>query len=175
MASAASLLTPHMLTEAYTSLLAALTVWNPAERRTDTSDGDRQAGDTYRAFPTGTFGCVESDRAFASPLLKRGEFGLVVPKMAHLRNRALVAPGCLAVIVQGSTVASSSGSIWSTCLRFSSSKQQSPSKISQRQPDKSIMISTHLCTAVAMESARQLQTRPSSFLRHTFRLAGSLE
>lgn len=55
MASAASLLTPHMLTEAYTSLLAALTVWNPAERRTDTSDGDRQAGDTYRAFPTGTF------------------------------------------------------------------------------------------------------------------------
>lgn len=67
-------------------------------------------------FPTGTFGCVESDRAFASPLLKRGEFGLVVPKMAHLRNRDLVAPGCLAVIVQGSTVASSSGSIWSTCL-----------------------------------------------------------
>lgn len=62
------------------------------------------------------FGCVESDRAFASPLLKRGEFGLVVPKMAHLRNRVLVAPGCLAVIVQGSTVASSSGSIWSTCL-----------------------------------------------------------
>ncbi len=46
MASAASLLTPHMLTEAYTSLLAALTVWDPAERHTDMLDEDRQARDT---------------------------------------------------------------------------------------------------------------------------------
>lgn len=38
MAFAASLLTPHMLTEAWTSLLAALTVWDPTERRTDTLD-----------------------------------------------------------------------------------------------------------------------------------------
>lgn len=37
MASAASLLTPHMLTGAYTSLLAASTVWDPTVR-----EGDRQ-------------------------------------------------------------------------------------------------------------------------------------
>lgn len=36
MASAASLLTPHMLTEAYASLLAALTAWDPTEGETQT-------------------------------------------------------------------------------------------------------------------------------------------
>lgn len=41
MASAASLLTPHMLTGAYTSLLATLTVWNPTERHSDKLDKDR--------------------------------------------------------------------------------------------------------------------------------------
>lgn len=40
MACAASLLTPHMLTEAYTSLLAALTVWDPTERHSDKLDKD---------------------------------------------------------------------------------------------------------------------------------------
>lgn len=45
MASAASLLTPHMLTEAYTSLLAALTIWHPTERHSHKLDLDRQARD----------------------------------------------------------------------------------------------------------------------------------
>lgn len=35
-----------MLTEAYTSLLAALTVWDPAERHADTLDQHRQARGT---------------------------------------------------------------------------------------------------------------------------------
>lgn len=48
MASAASLLTPHMLTEAYTSLLAALTVWDPAERLSDNVDQDRAEMDRKR-------------------------------------------------------------------------------------------------------------------------------
>lgn len=38
MASAASLLTPHMLTGAYASLLAASTVWGPTVRERDRQD-----------------------------------------------------------------------------------------------------------------------------------------
>lgn len=38
MASAASLLTPHMLTGAYTSLLAASTVWDPTATERDRQD-----------------------------------------------------------------------------------------------------------------------------------------
>lgn len=48
MASAASLLTPHMLTEAYTSLPAASTVRDPAEGLSDNFDKDRAETDPKR-------------------------------------------------------------------------------------------------------------------------------
>lgn len=53
MASAASLLTPHMLTGAYTSLLAASTAWDPTVRKGDRqdwtkTDNQRQKGQSCR-------------------------------------------------------------------------------------------------------------------------------
>lgn len=48
MASAASLLTPHMLTGAYTSLLAASTVWAPTAKEADRQDWTKTDNQTHK-------------------------------------------------------------------------------------------------------------------------------